>query len=318
VVKHLLGAGASMKGTLRRLAGEGTIDDAAVKRSVSRGDPIDGADEEGKTALMIAAKRGDAGNVRALLRGGAAVDLRDQSEETALLIAAEEGHEEIVRLLAEGGAELDARDAAGWTAAARLAKQKAIDTVKWLGKRGAGLEGTLLGAGASGDVAVIKACLALGGDPAASDADSWTPAMHAASAGELEALKLILKKGGSVKGCAIAAANAETTATLAHGLTLGEPVDGRNPVGQTPLMIAAESDHADSIELLIERGAGLDLQDNDGWTALIYAARRESASVARALLDHGAQKGIRDHEGRTALDHVHQFGDRDLKQLLMP
>ncbi len=61
---------------------------------------LDHRDEEGRTALMLAARRGQSTIVEMLLEAGASVDLtRGFYGETALRLAADKGHLEIVRAL---------------------------------------------------------------------------------------------------------------------------------------------------------------------------------------------------------------------------
>ncbi len=69
---------------------------------------LDGRDEEGRTALMLAARFGHEKVVKMLLDAGAAVDLtRGFYGESALKLAAVEGHLEVVRLLLDARADPD-------------------------------------------------------------------------------------------------------------------------------------------------------------------------------------------------------------------
>lgn len=80
----------------------------------------------GRTPLMLAAFRGDAAAVRALLERGADVNARDKDGDTALMFAAYKGHTEIVSLLLERGANVYARARNGWTA--KRAAQSGLHT----------------------------------------------------------------------------------------------------------------------------------------------------------------------------------------------
>ncbi len=60
--------------------------------------------------------------------------------------------------------------------------------------------------------------------------------------------------------------------------------------GITPLMAAAGNGNADTIKLLLERGAALEAQDKDGMTSLMWAASKGEVSTAALLLDSGADK----------------------------
>ena len=55
------------------------------------------------------------------------------------------------------------------------------------------------------------------------------------------------------------------------------------------------------VELLIQRGAEVNLQDSDGNTALMHAAYWNRPAVVRRLLRAGADTAARSASGKTAL-----------------
>ncbi|MGE8396713.1 MAG: ankyrin repeat domain-containing protein, partial [Comamonas sp.] len=68
----------------------------------------------------------------------------------------------------------------------------------------------------------------------------------------------------------------------------GAHVDGPSPDGRTPLMFAAMFNRTDIVELLLDRGAQIDKQDNQGTTALACAMAM-NAHDAVALLQQRSQ-----------------------------
>jgi uncharacterized protein len=66
--------------------------------------------QSGTPALITAAERGDAAELRRLLDGGAAVNTRDARGRNAVLAATQGGHEAAARLLIERGADVNAQD----------------------------------------------------------------------------------------------------------------------------------------------------------------------------------------------------------------
>lgn len=66
--------------------------------------------------LRAAARKGQTAQVDTLLKGGAPIDGADKDGRTALMLAAEHGHFAVVRLLLDRGANPSARDNQGWTA----------------------------------------------------------------------------------------------------------------------------------------------------------------------------------------------------------
>ncbi|KAI5790034.1 hypothetical protein FPQ18DRAFT_411062 [Pyronema domesticum] len=79
---------------------------------------------------------------------------------------------------------------------------------------------------------------------------------------------------------------------------------GHYAVGKTPLFCAAEYGEEAVVRLLIEKGAQVDLKDQDGKTALLCAAQDGEKDVVRVLLEEGAQIDLEDKYGETALDYA--------------
>jgi hypothetical protein len=74
---------------------------AQVEALLAKGANIEGAEKDGRTALMLAARHGRVETVRALLAKGAKVDVRDRDGWTAYALALEEGHDAVLKLLPE-------------------------------------------------------------------------------------------------------------------------------------------------------------------------------------------------------------------------
>lgn len=88
-------AGADLRNAARR--GRTAEVDAFAKRGV----PVDSADKNGRTPLMMAAEKGHAGTVKLLLDRGAKADARDKDGWTAYGLAVMEGREDVVKLFRE-------------------------------------------------------------------------------------------------------------------------------------------------------------------------------------------------------------------------
>jgi len=77
------------------------------------GAKVDALDDNGWSALMLAAFRGDAGVTEILLEHRADTEIKGGYGYTALILAAEKGHEKVVKLLCKAGADKMARDGNG-------------------------------------------------------------------------------------------------------------------------------------------------------------------------------------------------------------
>jgi uncharacterized protein len=79
--------------------------------------------------------------------------------------------------------------------------------------------------------------------------------------------------------------------------------------GKTLLMLAAVIPQHNFIDFLVERGAKLDIKDDNGMTACIHAAKAGTIMLQR-FVKLGADLNLQDNEGRTALiwtalnDHI--------------
>ena len=79
------------------------------------------------------------------------------------------------------------------------------------------------------------------------------------------------------------------------------PINGRDALGRTPLMVAALHGHPGIVRMLLDAGAGLDLADRRGTTALMEAARSGACDVIDEIATRKPSPDLLDATGRTAL-----------------
>ncbi len=85
---------------------------------------------------------------------------------------------------------------------------------------------------------------------------------------------------------------------LQHGAGVGH----RDLSGRTALMYASSGPYAETVELLLEKGAEVNRVDEvEHWTALMFAGGEGLTEVIRTLLRHGADPNLKDTDGDTAL-----------------
>ena len=118
---------------LRKAANTNNIN-ILSKILMNNSDPrfVNDVDTAGRTALMIAAERGNIQSVQLLLNYDADTTVRTIKGMTALICASNRGHADVVKLLIKYGANLNVKDFHGGTALIYAAKFGNIDCLKEL------------------------------------------------------------------------------------------------------------------------------------------------------------------------------------------
>jgi ankyrin repeat protein len=253
-------------------------DEPLVRELLKAGADANAKRWNGETALMIAANSGNPAAVKDLIAAGADVKAAEPGKgQNALMWAAAEGHSDVVQTLLAAGADVKAASKSGFTPLVFAAiKNDAI-------KNDAKSVNSLIAAGADANYALpdgtrtlsaaaanksVLAALALldhGADPNVADRAGFTPLHAAAQNGNLDLVVKLLEKGANP--------DARTAKTPEGGR--GGAAGGffRAPAGeQTPLLLAAKTDHAGIMRALIERNADPKLKAQDGTTLLMAAA----------------------------------------------
>ena len=91
-------------------------------------------------------------------------------------------------------------------------------------------------------------------------------------------------------------------------LGAGANVDGRNPKGNTPLMLAAgDSSTPEIVALLLDHGAEVNAHDRNGVTPLMFAVHELGfPEIVKLLIEKGAQVDARSDSGSTPLHRAAQ------------
>ncbi|CAK7210845.1 hypothetical protein SBRCBS47491_000916 [Sporothrix bragantina] len=101
-------------------------------------------------------------------------------------------------------------------------------------------------------------------------------------------------------------------------LDKGADVEVKDNCGMSPLSFAAEGGHEAVTRLLLEKGADVEAKDNyDGWTPLLLAAKQGHEAVARLLLENGANVDAKDEDGQTPLSFAAEEGHEAVARLLL-
>jgi ankyrin repeat protein len=216
---------------------------------------------------------------------------------TALHLAAKSGSVEIVQELLERGAEVNSLTDLWRTPldeAIHFKNDLAADLLmKHGGKRG--IEFSIFGAAAAGNVSWVKKHLAKGVDQnvllrgesplsVALSRRQWETARYLIS--KKPDLAKPLQNGDTVLH--IALENCAPDSILAAIVKLGVDVNAKNNYGQTPLSIAARAEDDAAIRFLFHHGANPKLGAGDA-NPLSEALQQDNFANARLLIDQGAR-----------------------------
>jgi len=171
-----------------------------------------------------------------------------------------------------------------------------------------------------GDLDQIKRHIYWGTDVNQPDPQGETPLHVAARRGRLIIARELLKSGADPN-----ARNRAGETPLQVALTGGKTQlasvlfeEGAKDDPQDLLfaLVRAGVDDRDSLELLVRRGASVDVEDSAGLAPLHIAVLEDRRLLVKRLIDLGADVDVPDAKGRTPLAIATQKGDRAVIDLL--
>lgn len=226
------------------------------------------------TAFAVAIEDHDADAVRELLKTNSTETLIDYGEHkiTPLLKAAWDGDQEIVVLLLEAGAKINAKATDTLeTSLMNAVTRGHVEIVKLLLEKGADVApknrfdfNAFTSAVAAGNQVIAGLVLDAGAKPD-EGASGLTPLQFAASAGNVEMIRFLVKRGANVN----------------YGAKTG---------GQTALLSAIYGAHPEAVEALIELKADVNAKTKDGDTPLKAAMKGDQEDMVKILKAAGAKQ----------------------------
>ncbi|KAL0115994.1 hypothetical protein PUN28_011102 [Cardiocondyla obscurior] len=305
-------------------AHEGSVE--MVSLLLEFGADVELTNNQGCTALSLAAARGHCDVVRRLAAAGASLGHVDMAGQCPLVHAARHGRLSVVGYLlacdwvmptseskTENGVSEIGREEAAQQAVVAAASQGheavveyLLDMAEVIVDRPDSLIGetALTISAANGSTATVSALLARGANPIVVNTKGLSPLMLAAKEGHWGTAERLLQGDLSMSTNTI---SDETVALL-------EQCDS---AGRTALMLAASEGHINLLELFLDKGSNLETKDKEGLTALGWACVRGRVIAVQMLLDRGSNVNTNDNSGRIPLDLAAFQGNPKLVQLLL-
>jgi uncharacterized protein len=249
------------------------------------------------TALLYGARDGRIEMARTLLAANAQVNQLEANGESPLIVAIANNHIDVARLLLDHGADPNTVDWWGrtplWTAVDLrdlevnktdengVDRAAALELIKALLDKGANVNAR------TKEVPPLRRWLMPISDISWVDVTGQTAFLRASVSADLTVMHLLLDKGAD-----------SNIATFA-GTTPMMAAAGVNWVGgQT---YSEGKQFLEAVELCLEKGADVNAVNSMGITAVIGAANRGSNDILELLVKKGASLDVKDKQGRTPL-----------------
>ena len=283
---------------ITQLIKEGKIEEA--KQCFTSKYDINSVDEDGNTALHLAAKLNDSSLALFLLCNGADPDLKNFQSQTPLHVAVESGSKEAASTLVNFGCNIFARNEEGVTAmdAALSADDAYYDifiTTKTGELRDAEKAKTIVHYFVeTGNAKAVQQCARKGIPLSVKDNEGLSPLAYAYrnfSSGKAVEIAAILITNG--------AEHVKSEYDYFETAVANRNVDYRFDDGQTPLHLASIAGHEAVAKYFIANNALTNIQDSTGASPLHEAVRYGRVELAKLLLNSGADINAKDNLGKT-------------------
>ena len=252
-----------------------------VKRLLDRGANVNQQDDQGLSPLILASIRGYTDTVRLLLARGAQVHLKTGNGMSALAAASLCGRTETVQLLLDRGSVCTLHWAClgGHT-----------DIVQLFIARGAPINDELNIASLAGHVETVKLLLDHGAQVNLQDKNGVSPLISASYTGSVGSVKYLFSPDQI-------------------------DINNYNNYDLSTFIRSSVEGHAETIKLLLDHGAQVNMQGNDeNLFPLAAACFSGSTETVRLLLDHGAEAKTQDN---SALFLASILGHAQIAKLLL-
>jgi len=233
---------------------------------------VDWRGPDDSTTLHWAVYTQDLERARSLIAAGAAVNAHNRYGSNAMQLAAEMADLPMLQLLLDAGAHVDSPNPEGQTALMLVARTGNVEAAKLLVGRGAQVN-------------------------AREQFGQQTALMWAVARRHPAMVDYLLEQGAHIDARSI-------DRDYRRHLTKEGRAKNLDRGGLTSLLYAIRENCLSCVEILIQRGADLDLPDPDGTSPLLLAIMNSHWDIAKRLIDAGADIQQWDMFGQTALHAI--------------
>ena len=175
------------------------------------------------------------------------------------------------------------------------------------------------------DLAVCQVLIDAGADIEVKDKEGRSPLHRVSILGNFAIVKMLVKAGAGVcvtdtegDTCLTLAAYHGHTETVRYLVSVPEvDVNHSEDENFTALHIAAQNNHAEVVEVLIDAGADIEAKDEDGSSPLHCACRRGALNAVKLLVKAGAEVCVTDNIGDTCLMYAAYHGHIETVRTLL-
>jgi ankyrin repeat protein len=265
--------------------GPAPANDAAVSAAAVEVDP-DYRHPDDSTELMWAVYDGDAEKAAALIAAGADVDASNRYGSNAMQLAAEVANVEMLTMLLDAGADVDSPSPEGQTALMLVARTGDMDAARLLVEHGAAIDAR----------------------------EQWggqTALMWASARRHPEMVEYLAELGADVD------ARSKWRDYQRH-ITAESRAKNMDTGGLTPLMYAIRENCIACVDVLIARGADVDLPDPDRVSPLLLSIINSNWDISKRLIEAGADVDQWDIYGQTPLHAIATRRDNTARTSIDP